>query len=64
MYFLILSKKRPELNLQKYIGQCEFSVVPSSLFTSDGKLSLESKKADVIHAIEEEMKQANASQAN
>ena len=41
--FLTAFKKRPELNLEKYIGQYEFLVVPRSLSTSDGKLSLESK---------------------
>ena len=64
MYFLVVSRKRPEPNLEKYIGQYEFSVVPSSPFTSHAKLSLESKKADIMHAIEEKMKQANASQVN
>ena len=49
--FLIVSRKRLALNLEKYICQCEFSVVPMSLFTSDGKPSLESKKADVMHGI-------------
>ena len=39
-------------------------MVPRSLFTSDGKLTLETKKADVMHGIEEEMKQANAPQTN
>ena len=62
--FLIAFKKRPELNLEKYIGQYEFSVVPRSLFRSDGKLFLESKKADVMHEIDKEMKQPNASQTN
>ena len=59
-----MSRKRPELNLEKYIGQYEFSVVPRSLFIRNGKLSLESKKADLMHGREEEMKQPNASQAN
>ena len=62
--FLIVSRKRPELNLEKYIDQYEFSVIPRSLFTCDGKLSLESKLADVMHEIEEKMKQANASRTN
>ena len=35
-------------------------MVPSSLFTSHGKLSLELKKAVVVHGVKEEMKQANA----
>ena len=39
-------------------------MVASSLFTSDGKISLKSKKAYLMHAIEKEMKQANALQAN
>ena len=49
--FLIVSRKRLEMNLEKYIGQYEFSVVSRSLFTSDGKLSLEWKKADIMHGI-------------
>ena len=59
--FLVLSRKRRELNLEKYLGQYELSVAPRSLFTSDSKLSLEKKKADVMHGIKEETKQANAS---
>ena len=39
-------------------------MVPRSLFTSDRKLSLESKKTDVMHGIEEDMTQANPSQTN
>ena len=59
-----MSRKRPELNLEKYIGQYEFSVVSRSLFTRDGKLSLESKKADAMHGMEKEKEQSNASQTN
>ena len=62
--FTIVPRKRPELNLEKCIGQCEFSVVPKSYFTNDGKLYLESEKADLMHGIKEEMKQANASEIN
>ena len=39
-------------------------MVPRTLFTIDGKLSLESKNADVMHGITEEMKQVNVSQIN
>ena len=34
--FLIAARNRPELELEHYIGNFEFSVVPKSLFTSDG----------------------------
>ena len=34
--FLITARKRPELELERCIGDCEFSVVPKSLFTEDG----------------------------
>ena len=57
--FLLVSIKRPKVNLEKYIGKYEFSVVASY-----GKLSLESNKADVMHGIEKEMKQANKSWTN
>ena len=58
--FLLAFRNKLELILEKYMGQHEFSVVPSSLFTSNGKLSLELKKAVVVHGVKEEMKQANA----
>ena len=34
--FLITARKRPELELERCIGDYEFSVVPKSLFTEDG----------------------------
>ena len=34
--FLITAWKRPELELERCIGDYEFSVVPKSLFTEDG----------------------------
>ena len=39
--FLLVSRKRLELNIEKYISKYQFSVVPRSLFRTDDKLSLE-----------------------
>ena len=59
--FIIASRKRPEMNLEKYIGDFEFSVVPRSLFTSDGKLLLETSKSAVMHEIKEAAQQTEDS---
>ena len=50
---LIVSQKRPEIDLTKLIGQYEFSVVPRSLFSFDGKLLPCNDKSQLMHAIEE-----------
>lgn len=61
--FIIASRKRPERDLEKYIGQYEFSVVPRSLFSSDGKLLLGSDKSTVMHRIEDAIHQAANTEA-
>ena len=43
--FIIASRKIPELDMEKYIGEFEFSVVPRSLFASEGKLLLGTSKS-------------------
>jgi hypothetical protein len=50
--FLIAARKRPELDLEHCIGNFEFSVVPKSLFTSDGQPLMCTDKSVVIHQIE------------
>ena len=36
--FIIAARTRPDIDLSFYFGECEFSVVPRSLFTADGLL--------------------------
>ena len=50
--FIIGSTKRLEMDLQNYLGSYEFSVVPRSIFSSDGQLLLASDKATIIHQVE------------
>ena len=42
---LIASRSRPDIDLKKYLGIYEFSVVPRSLFTPDGSLHYTKDKA-------------------
>ena len=56
--FLIAARKRPELDLKFSLGNFEFSVVPKSLFTTDGQLLHSTDKSKVLHHIED---MANAS---
>ena len=37
---LIASRTRPDIDLPRYLGMYEFSVVPRSLFTTDGTLNV------------------------
>jgi len=50
---LVISQKRPQLDLPKLVGQYEFSIVPRSLFSFDGKLHPCTDKSKLIHLIEE-----------
>ena len=49
---LIVCKSRPEINLQDAIGVHEFSVVPRSLFASDGSLLFTYGKSELMHILE------------
>lgn len=49
---LITARKRPELNLERSIGNYEFAVVPKSHFTPDSQPLYSFHKAKVLHAIE------------
>lgn len=51
--FLIAARKRPELELEMSIGNYEFSVVPKSLFSVDGKPLPCTDKSKLMHHIED-----------
>lgn len=51
--FLIISRKRLELDLEHCLGNFEFTVVPPSLLTSDGKPLVCTDKWKVLHNTEE-----------
>ena len=51
--FVLTSRSRPEIDLPKYLGKHEFSVVPRSMFSSAGQLNLGSDKSSITHKIED-----------
>ena len=51
--FLITSRKGLEIDLEHCLGNFEFSVVPRSLFTSDGEPIACTDKSKILHQIEE-----------
>ena len=50
--FLVVSRTRPEINLPHYLGEYEFSVVPRSIFSSDGLLHKSTDKAELLDFIQ------------
>lgn len=50
--FIIGSRKRPEMDLQNYLGSDEFSAVPRSMFSSNGQVLLASDKATIMHQLQ------------
>ena len=54
--FLVVQQSRPIIiaSLQETIGTYEFSVIPRSLFLSDGLLLIPNDKSAIIHCIEED----------
>ena len=60
--FLLFQQSRPNMiqSLNTTIGTYEFSVIPRSLFSTDGLLLIPTDKAAFVHAIEE----YNAEQSN
>ena len=50
--FLITARKRPELDLEHYLGNFEFAVAPKALFTSDGQPLTCTDKSAIMHHIE------------
>ena len=50
--FVMASRERPEVDLSKYLGQYEISVVPRSMFNSDGIVRIASDKSAIMHEIE------------
>ena len=53
--FLAVQQSRPTMiaSLQETIGTYEFSVIPRSLFSSDGLHLIPNDKSVIIHCIEE-----------
>ena len=49
--FVIAARTRPEIDLPAYFGSYEFSVVPNSLFATDGCLSLSTEKASIAQEL-------------
>ena len=49
---LIAARSRPEINIQEIISTYELSVVPRSLFNSDGSLSHNTSKSQLMHIVE------------
>ena len=54
--FIIASRMREETDLPALPGKYEFSVVPRSMFSSDGRLLHCTDKSNVMHAVENLMK--------
>ena len=50
--FLIILRRRPQIDKKVAIGQDEFSDVPRSLFSADGEILLAYDKASILHALE------------
>lgn len=50
---LVVSQKRQDVDLEKLIGDYEFSIIPRSIFNFAGKLLLCSDKRKLMHTIEE-----------
>ena len=53
MLFVITSRKRPELDLEDFLGNVAFSVVPKALFSTDGEPLLCTNKVKLLHHIQE-----------
>ena len=51
--FLITARKRPELDLEHCLGNYEFSVVPKSLFSTDGQPLTCTDQSSLLHHIED-----------
>ena len=67
---LVASRTRPDIDLPKYLGMYEFSVVPRSLFIIDGTLhqtndksviAVELRKSQVVEENEESIEQSSSS---
>lgn len=57
---MMVCKSRPEINIAKAVGVYEFSLVPKSLFQSDGSMLHCSMKSVLINAIEKQVNPENS----
>ena len=58
--FLMAYRERPEVDLPTHLGEYEFSVVPRSMFNSDGRMLLATDKSSVMHEIEKMLEPEDA----
>ena len=56
---LTILQKRPKINLPKLIGENEFSNIPRSMFSIDGKILPCTKKSQILHTIEKSVPEAS-----
>ena len=49
---IVISRRRPKLDLKECIDTYEFGVIPHSLFASDGIVLLAYDKAKILHHVE------------
>ena len=49
---IVAARSRPEIDISKYFGDYEFSVVPKSLFHHDGKLVPTKDKYVILQELE------------
>ena len=59
---LIAARSRPEIDIKSLFGAYEFSVVPRSMFASDGKMLLGNDKSSVMHEIEKMIERSEESE--
>jgi hypothetical protein len=50
---MVVCKSRPEINLQEAIGTHELSIVPRSMYASDGTMLRCAKKSNQMHILEQ-----------
>ena len=66
---LVVSRTRPDIDLPKYLGMYEFSVVPRSLFTTDGTrqminlIAVELRKSQIVEENEESVEESSSNRA-
>ena len=56
---LTISQKHPEISLPKLIGENEFSNIPRSMFSIDGKILPCTNKSQILHTIEKSVPEAS-----
>ena len=58
--FIIIARKRTDLDLQQCIGEYEFGVIPRAFFAADGSMLLEKQKYKVVSLITKDISRETA----